>query len=95
MAVKVWTDDVLCSEQIMTTRVKEVRKTSNACDACKRRKGKCSGANPCTHCKDCGMECTYSLSNKKRGPVKKLKTSVCCFEIEHDVLTYLVERHRW
>lgn len=56
-------------------QVKEVRKTSNACDACKRRKGKCSGTIPCTHCKDCGIECSYLQGNKKRGPTKRRKKS--------------------
>jgi len=54
--------------------VKEIKRTSYACDICKRRKGKCSGTYPCTYCVDHKIECTYLKANKKRGPVKKLKS---------------------
>src|SRR5262245_4668932 len=30
---------------------------SRACDACRRRKGRCSGGNPCTYCAARSLEC--------------------------------------
>lgn len=53
-----------------------MKKTTVACDACKKRKGKCTGTSPCTRCAEAGIPCTYLQGNKKRGPVsKKQKTA--------------------
>ncbi|RMJ17553.1 hypothetical protein BHE90_006297 [Fusarium euwallaceae] len=38
-----------------------------ACDACRRRKGKCDGRQPCGHCSGRGQGCSYSSSLAPEG----------------------------
>ena len=40
------------------TTKKRAPYTSRACDACRRRKGRCSGDSPCTYCVARSLECT-------------------------------------
>lgn len=54
--------------------VKEVRRISVACDACKKRKGKCTGTQPCIYCVNHNVICNYTPANRSRGPRKKAKT---------------------
>lgn len=50
--------------------IKEVKKQTTACVACRTRKAKCSGSTPCTRCTSKGLSCVF-LQNKKRGPPAK------------------------
>lgn len=34
---------------------------SRACDACKRRKGRCDGQERCEYCSNRGWECSYTM----------------------------------
>ncbi|KAL1409430.1 hypothetical protein Q8F55_003413 [Vanrija albida] len=47
---------------------------SKACDACRVRRTKCDGHQPCLKCKTSDIGCTYALSRKKRGPRGKTVT---------------------
>ncbi|KAI8663161.1 Zn(2)-C6 fungal-type domain-containing protein [Fusarium keratoplasticum] len=38
-----------------------------ACGACRRRKGKCDGRQPCRYCMDRGQSCSYSTSFESDG----------------------------
>ncbi|CAG8453280.1 15727_t:CDS:2 [Acaulospora colombiana] len=49
------------------TLVKRKRLTQ-ACDACRKKKVKCSGEKPCNNCTRLGLSCTYLPSTRKRGP---------------------------
>ncbi|KAL2395402.1 hypothetical protein ABEF93_004845 [Exophiala dermatitidis] len=40
------------------------------CDACRRRKVKCSKTEPCDRCLSTGLRCTREIARKKRGPKK-------------------------
>ncbi|KIV90079.1 hypothetical protein PV10_07421 [Exophiala mesophila] len=40
------------------------------CDACRRRKVKCSKSEPCDRCLSTGLRCTRDIARKKRGPKK-------------------------
>ncbi|KAI7977033.1 hypothetical protein EIK77_002543 [Talaromyces pinophilus] len=40
---------------------------SHACDACRRRKVKCDGVEPCANCSISGLHCEYSISPRKRA----------------------------
>lgn len=40
------------------------------CDACRRRKVKCSKTEPCDRCVGAGLRCTRDIARKKRGPKK-------------------------
>lgn len=53
------------------TSVKRLREeiSTQACNACKKRKGKCHG-NPCEYCAKKGLVCEFS-DGKRRGPIKK------------------------
>lgn len=44
------------------------RLVSRACDRCKARKIKCSGAQPCHQCRDSAFSCTYLITQQVRGP---------------------------
>ncbi|KAI1615866.1 hypothetical protein EDD37DRAFT_571110 [Exophiala viscosa] len=39
-----------------------------ACDACHRRKVKCSGEQPCANCAQTNLQCTYLAIPQKKGP---------------------------
>ena len=45
---------------------RKIQRVSRACDACKLRKGRCSGTNPCTSCVSKGIHCQY-LTKYGRG----------------------------
>ncbi|WOO79838.1 Maltose fermentation regulatory protein MAL63 [Vanrija pseudolonga] len=47
---------------------------SKACDACRVRRTKCDGHQPCLKCKTSDIGCTFELSRKKRGPRGKTVT---------------------
>ncbi|KIW15731.1 hypothetical protein PV08_05781 [Exophiala spinifera] len=40
------------------------------CDACRKRKVKCSKTEPCERCVSAGLRCTRDIARKKRGPKK-------------------------
>ena len=42
--------------------------TKKACDACHRRKVKCSGEQPCNNCSQTHLQCTYLAIPQKKGP---------------------------
>ncbi|SPQ22487.1 62b7d84b-f356-4b31-960f-ebf1ec94f709 [Thermothielavioides terrestris] len=45
------------------------RRVTRACDECRRKKIKCDGHQPCTHCSVYSYECTYDKpSNRRRNP---------------------------
>ncbi|KIW11744.1 hypothetical protein PV08_09016 [Exophiala spinifera] len=46
-----------------------------ACDACRRRKVKCSRDQPCTNCGQMNLQCTYLAVPQKKGP-KGLRANV-------------------
>lgn len=39
-----------------------------ACDACHRRKVRCSGGQPCSNCGQANLQCTYLAVPQKKGP---------------------------
>lgn len=41
--------------------------TKQACDACRRRKVRCDGKNPCLRCKQTELACTFLIVPKKKG----------------------------
>ncbi|KAI3337623.1 hypothetical protein HD806DRAFT_45300 [Xylariaceae sp. AK1471] len=49
--------------------VQQRRRVTRACDECRRKKIKCDGKQPCTHCQVYSYECTYDKpSNRRRNP---------------------------
>ncbi|CAD6499315.1 BgTH12-03435 [Blumeria graminis f. sp. triticale] len=45
------------------------RRVTRACDECRRKKIKCDGKQPCTHCTVYNYDCTYDQpSNRRRNP---------------------------
>ncbi|KAK0944252.1 Gypsy retrotransposon integrase-like protein 1 [Friedmanniomyces endolithicus] len=45
------------------------RRVTRACDECRRKKIKCDGTQPCTHCTVYTYDCTYDQpSNRRRNP---------------------------
>ena len=44
----------------MSTSQKPHQRTSQACDACKRRKVRCNGQEPCQQCQHHGLPCVYA-----------------------------------
>lgn len=45
------------------------RRVTRACDECRRKKIKCDGKQPCTHCSVYSYECTYDQpSSRRRNP---------------------------
>ncbi|KAL1961426.1 hypothetical protein VTO42DRAFT_154 [Malbranchea cinnamomea] len=41
--------------------------TKQACDACRRRKVRCDGQQPCAHCQTAELVCTYLMVRRKGG----------------------------
>ncbi|KAL8952094.1 MAG: hypothetical protein Q9222_001962 [Ikaeria aurantiellina] len=51
------------------TTMQKRRRVTRACDECRRKKIKCDGKQPCTHCTVYSYECTYDQpSNRRRNP---------------------------
>lgn len=49
--------------------VQKRRRITRACDECRKKKIKCDGKQPCTHCTVYSYECTYDQpSNRRRKP---------------------------
>eukprot|EP00842_Homolaphlyctis_polyrhiza_P005379 jgi/Hompol1/5842/HPOL_000794-RA len=44
------------------------KRTSKACDMCRKQKQKCNGGQPCAACTVRGSACVYSQPVRKRGP---------------------------
>ncbi|EXJ73053.1 uncharacterized protein A1O5_04202 [Cladophialophora psammophila CBS 110553] len=52
-----------------TVPMQKRRRVTRACDECRRKKIKCDGKQPCTHCTVYSYECTYDQpSNRRRNP---------------------------
>ncbi|KAK5130628.1 hypothetical protein LTR08_001887 [Meristemomyces frigidus] len=50
-------------------RAHKRRRVTRACDECRRKKIKCDGKQPCTHCTVYSYECSYDQpSNRRRNP---------------------------
>ncbi len=49
---------------------------SRACDACKVRKIRCSGASPCARCTSSAISCTFKSAHGVRGPKKLRGTTI-------------------
>ncbi|KAI1359312.1 fungal-specific transcription factor domain-containing protein [Xylaria arbuscula] len=58
-----------------TTRPREL--SHKACDACKRRKVRCSGTNPCHHCNRSNSNCSYSSNY---GRISQLERRIKQYE---------------
>ncbi|CAK7206415.1 Gypsy retrotransposon integrase-like protein 1 [Sporothrix eucalyptigena] len=57
------------SDTPMPMPVHKRRRVTRACDECRRKKIKCDGKQPCTHCSVYSYECTYDKpSNRRRNP---------------------------
>ncbi|KXS21175.1 hypothetical protein M427DRAFT_312917 [Gonapodya prolifera JEL478] len=52
------------------------QRVSKACDACSRRRTRCSGGQPCDRCTQKRLTCSYNRGFKKRGPAKGSVMSV-------------------
>ncbi|KAJ9642785.1 hypothetical protein H2204_002433 [Knufia peltigerae] len=47
------------------------RKSTMACEECRRRKAKCNGFQPCDHCAAYSIACIYDTRRQRRGPKPK------------------------
>ncbi|TVY82136.1 Activator of stress genes 1-like protein [Lachnellula suecica] len=57
------------SQQRASAPVQKRRRVTRACDECRRKKIKCDGKQPCTHCTVYSYDCTYDQpSNRRRNP---------------------------
>ncbi|SPO04546.1 related to transcriptional activator Mut3p [Cephalotrichum gorgonifer] len=63
------TDDKHHSGEGPSLPVQKRRRVTRACDECRRKKIKCDGKQPCTHCNVYSYDCTYDKpSNRRRNP---------------------------
>ena len=54
---------------VTETQATKRKRLTQACDACRKKKVKCSGNKPsCNNCTRLGVTCTYLPSTRKRGP---------------------------
>ncbi|KAI1384697.1 fungal-specific transcription factor domain-containing protein [Hypoxylon trugodes] len=57
------------SSETPSAPLQKRRRVTRACDECRRKKIKCDGKQPCTHCQVYSYECTYDKpSNRRRNP---------------------------
>ncbi|RIA85029.1 fungal-specific transcription factor domain-containing protein [Glomus cerebriforme] len=62
------TDNLAPTSNLESQTIRRKRLTQ-ACDACRKKKVKCSGDKPsCNNCTRLGLTCTYLPSTRKRGP---------------------------
>lgn len=74
---------------IMISALSERRRdrVAKACGVCRRKKIKCDGGSPCSHCKNFGCECEYPV-NKPRKP--RTRTSIDSLDSRLDRLELLM-----
>ncbi|KAH6633487.1 fungal-specific transcription factor domain-containing protein [Boeremia exigua] len=61
-------DDVADDQGPKPQPLQKRRRVTRACDECRRKKIKCDGKQPCTHCTVYSYECTYDQpSNRRRN----------------------------
>ncbi|KAF2657041.1 hypothetical protein K491DRAFT_714785 [Lophiostoma macrostomum CBS 122681] len=61
-------DDADQPQRSATAPMQKRRRVTRACDECRRKKIKCDGKQPCTHCTVYSYECTYDQpSNRRRN----------------------------
>ncbi|KAI1769169.1 hypothetical protein GGR53DRAFT_517382 [Hypoxylon sp. FL1150] len=57
------------SSEAPSVPLQKRRRVTRACDECRRKKIKCDGKQPCTHCQVYSYDCTYDKpSNRRRNP---------------------------
>ncbi|KAI0117559.1 hypothetical protein F4776DRAFT_656176 [Hypoxylon sp. NC0597] len=57
------------SSETPSVPLQKRRRVTRACDECRRKKIKCDGKQPCTHCQVYSYDCTYDKpSNRRRNP---------------------------
>ncbi|PNY23060.1 Stress gene activator [Tolypocladium capitatum] len=62
-------DDRSADPNAPSQPIQKRRRVTRACDECRRKKIKCDGKQPCTHCSVYSYECTYDKpSNRRRNP---------------------------
>ncbi|QIW95518.1 hypothetical protein AMS68_001036 [Peltaster fructicola] len=62
---------------VKATHMQKRRRVTRACDECRRKKIKCDGKQPCTHCTVYSYECTYDQpSNRRRNPAPQYVESL-------------------
>jgi hypothetical protein len=62
-------DTAESSSETPAVPLQKRRRVTRACDECRRKKIKCDGKQPCTHCQVYSYECTYDKpSNRRRNP---------------------------
>jgi len=54
-----------------STSVPVIKRSSQACDACKLRKVKCNGQARCQQCSHLDLKCVYSAPRQRRKPSKR------------------------
>lgn len=54
-----------------STTVPVIKRSSQACDACKLRKVKCNGQVKCQQCSHLDLKCVYSAPRQRRKPSKR------------------------
>ncbi|WPG98465.1 Hypothetical protein R9X50_00125600 [Acrodontium crateriforme] len=60
-----------------TAHMQKRRRVTRACDECRRKKIKCDGKQPCTHCTVYSYDCTYDQpSNRRRNPAPQYVESL-------------------
>lgn len=52
-------------------RVPQIRRTTQACDACKLRKVKCNGQSRCQQCSHLNLRCVYSAPKPRQKSLKR------------------------
>lgn len=63
-------DDASTSHGKSAVPMQKRRRVTRACDECRRKKIKCDGKQPCTHCTVYSYDCTFDQpSNRRRNPV--------------------------
>ncbi|KAI0425078.1 fungal-specific transcription factor domain-containing protein [Xylaria sp. FL1042] len=71
------------STQSGPSTIKPRESSHKACDACKRRKVRCSGTNPCQHCNRSNSNCSYSSNY---GRITQLERRLRQYEDQVHVL---------
>ncbi|KAK2867874.1 hypothetical protein FQN49_003390, partial [Arthroderma sp. PD_2] len=67
------------SQSTLAITAQKRRRVTRACDECRRKKIKCDGKQPCTHCTVYSYECTYDKpSNRRRNPAPQYIEALEC-----------------
>ncbi|KAI9176135.1 transcription factor [Blastocladiella emersonii ATCC 22665] len=69
-------------------------RTSQACEGCRRRKVRCDGSLPCSHCKSFNLECTFARLTKRKAKAAARAEGAKAAALANDPAALILDVHQ-